>query len=151
MGLGESKSAFFLFLKPVKRTKTEEDEENFWMNGFLGVYSWWPDYANTEICIYSGLTRGRRLFRHFPFLSQFMLILLFAPICVNSSVGISLDGSRLGLKHGQPDDGIFLFFFFKSEVEHTHQSLTYHLYLMQWKNLKNNKYSYLLLRFESQV
>ena len=85
----------------------------FWMNGFWGVYSWWPAYANTNICIYSGLTRARRLFRHFPFLSQFMLIHLFVPICVNSSVGISLDARRLRSKHGQLDeDGINSIFLF---------------------------------------
>ena len=88
--VGPSQSCF----QPMKRKGC------FWMNGFWGVYSWWPAYANTNICIYSGLTRARRLFRHFPFLSQFMLIHLFVPICVNSSVGISLDARRLGLKHG---------------------------------------------------
>ena len=48
--------------------------------------------------------KGRQLFRHFPFLSQFMLIQVFVPIYVNSSVGISWDDSRHSLKHGQPDE-----------------------------------------------
>ena len=50
--------------------------------------------------------KGRQLFRHFPFLSQFMLIQVFVPIYVNSSVGISWDDSRHSLKHGQPDERI---------------------------------------------
>ena len=76
----------------------------FWMNGFQGVYSWWADYANTSICIYSGLTRADNYSGIFPFLSQFMLIQVFVPIYVNSSVGISWDDSRHSLKHGQPDE-----------------------------------------------
>ena len=52
--------------------------------------------------------KGRQLFRHFPFLSQFMLIQVFVPIYVNSSVGISWDDSRHSLKHGQPDERINL-------------------------------------------
>ena len=77
--------------QPTSMMRHNLDLKSFCMNGFRGVYSWWPDYANTNICIYSGLTRARWLFQRFPFLSQFMLIRLFVPICVNSSVGISLD------------------------------------------------------------